>query len=837
MKKNFNFGFSNVFLFFFLFLSISANPLISSITNYISQLDPINFRNLDTSKNTEEDPHVNPDLFCKANNICKRGSNDLLNYFTNIEDNSTDIDISEMAFSQETEETPEYIQILVEYITKQKTIFEILLPYGMHILPIVVCFGVTILSIVGWLLCCICCCCCNCCCCCCCKKSSCKCSCFIFNFIFYVVIVICAFFGFTNSGKFFNSIGDTACSFVQFYNQLENGQKLDGKLPKWKGVKEIKNILNNINTKTKSIDKSEIQSKYNDVIDLENGFTQLLVDSNTEIHDNSYEFSVKKEEDETNSFNAIFDFVKDFGPKETEGKTLNKIENEMKTETKKTKTYIEETNNIFQNSLDTTQVETKINKAKNSVDQFKLTLDDLYQNYVSKVLGYTEYIDKLGRIPLKIILIGAVLIIIGMAVLLIFLNIFGTSCCSCCKCALCPIKFFLHLFWNFIAIFMIALFFWGSIFCFLGVLGKDLSKVLEIIFGEDNLAINENPIIVQGVSRNYLYTCIHGQGDFVNDVDLLEAGSSTESIQQLKEIKYKIQNVLDLIGENPTIGLKSCDEFTSSNIDKKNFKIDTKIIEKGASTPKEYTLFGLLEKLNSYTKFETNPIKDLYTLTGTCNDETFLKISFTEGDYNKNNSPDHKYCVKIQDLKEVTTPGTQRYGVVSTPSDKPYTLNEAGDYYIPEINLIIKELNKETENANKIINEQILLKYRTLVSKEIDVLKDYIKKIDKLLEGFEGNLIKEENSSIYEFLNCKFAGKNMLIILKYLQVDLGVTLYKSGILLIFCACCMGIGIFCTILDMVVVDISVEEKKKSKDEEEQKVEINNSEEIRAKNKNE
>lgn len=811
------------------------------------------FRHLEGEQEDPTSSIINSALNEKVTNICKMGSSNLQSYFLDAKDKTTDIDVTKMSFPLEQKNTPEYIQVLLDFILNEKSLLDFIVPYGMHILPIVVCFGLALITLVGWLFCCICCGCCKCCICCCCRKTKCKVPCFFFNFIFYIVIAICALFGMTNNNNFFNAISDTACSYGQFINQVENGEKKDGRLPKWGGVTEIKNTLTNITSTISKVNQNNIVNQYQGATDEETNFDNSLILSGNAVNPSAnsypdYLFTIQKEKlnsgDSPTSVSVIFDFIRDFGPKDKEGTTLYEIQKEKDEFIKKPKMFLTEIKDNFIKALDKEKMELKIASAKNSIDELKLSLDSIYNDYSSKIIDLLETIEQKGRLPLKLGFIGIILLMIGMGTLLIFLNIFGTACCSCCKCALCPIKFFLHLFWNILTFLTILLFIAGSLFCFLGTFGKDFAEAIEIIFGEDNLIISEKPLMIQGNARTYLYTCIHGQGDFVNDLHLLEPQSGTESIQRLKELKYQINNLLEEIGysDDTVYKLGSFDKFTSDIDNKKAFDSDIKVQDiSTASSTLEYSLNDFLKKLNSYTSTSTTlGFKDLYTLTTTCADSSYQSVPLTTLTLG-NHNPDSKNCIKIQDLKDIDNPGNVRYsGESSLVTGKPYSVKDAANYYIKEINTIIEKLKDATTGSVALIKKnlnndiKILVKYRSLIKKVKDVLKDYLTEIDKLLEAFGENLIEEENSSVYDFLNCKFIGKNILIVMKYLREDLGDTLYNGGILVIFCAFCMALIIMCTILDIIIVDNSVGEKKT--EEVGQDVPVNSSDEMREKNNN-
>ena len=72
--------------------------------------------------------------------------------------------------------------------------------YAQRFFPLMFFLGLSLLSIIGWIVCCFCCC-CNCCCCCCCKKEGCKKICFGITYFFYAAVVGVCIYGLASSSK------------------------------------------------------------------------------------------------------------------------------------------------------------------------------------------------------------------------------------------------------------------------------------------------------------------------------------------------------------------------------------------------------------------------------------------------------------------------------------------------------------------------------------------------------------------------------------------------------------------------------------------------------------
>ena len=159
-----------------------------------------------------------------------------------------------------------------------------IMDYGKRILPMIVFLVFGILSIIGWIICCFCTC-CNCCCCCCCKKTKCKIPCFIFTYIFYGLVVGVCVYGLAESNKIFEGLANTECSVLKFFDQVLYGETKQT-LPRWAGIRNINELLYDLNSTLTSLSRNAYQ-ELNDSID---NITNLESDFVTSMHDSGEEF-------------------------------------------------------------------------------------------------------------------------------------------------------------------------------------------------------------------------------------------------------------------------------------------------------------------------------------------------------------------------------------------------------------------------------------------------------------------------------------------------------------------------------------------------------------------
>ena len=147
-----------------------------------------------------------------------------------------------------------------------------LITYLKRVLPMVIALAMSVLGIIGWIVCCFCNC-CNCCCCCCCKKQKCKIPCFIWTFILYGGVVAVCIYGLTQTKKIFVGLSNTECSILRFFDELLFGE-MKQTLPRWAGIEGINTILQDLSGVISSMGPSTYQA-------LENGLDEIEEEQET----------------------------------------------------------------------------------------------------------------------------------------------------------------------------------------------------------------------------------------------------------------------------------------------------------------------------------------------------------------------------------------------------------------------------------------------------------------------------------------------------------------------------------------------------------------------------
>ena len=159
------------------------------------------------------------------------------------------------------------------------------------------------------------------------------------------------------------------------------------------------------------------------------------------------------------------------------------------------------------------------------------------------IYNIPDLIDKYGKICINTIF-GVLLVMnINLAVLMLLISFFsGKSFTRCCCCRYL-FKCGTHIIWNILAFFMTLAFIIGSLIALIGRLGAHLKGILSYIMSIDNFN-GTKPIVVGvlGDAKDYIYTCLHGDGDIAKQLGLR---GSLEDLEDVNDIQSDITTVLD----------------------------------------------------------------------------------------------------------------------------------------------------------------------------------------------------------------------------------------------------------------------------------------------------
>ena len=319
---------------------------------------------------------------------------------------------------------------------------------------------------------------------------------------------------------------------------------------------------------------------------------------------------------------------------------------------------------------------------------------------------------------------------------------------------------------------MIITFLIGFLFSFIGTVGKDMVSVLKYFISEENLG-KEEPTLF-GEAGKKLNSCFNGNGV------ILENMAHMDSFDQLDDINEEIISY-----ENTFRDLSRREVAYNQMIDYLNERVhytkcDFAIISTDTSPdPPSYTLSQLIENLN--TKIESTNV--YWSCCCSCNA-----------------IPSGKTC---KDLKEETASSTFSTDA-STIADKIKAIQE----------LVTLANNGNVDKSFLESTNEIRSAYAAYLNEDTGILsifkifEETITDLNGVFDEYVG-----ENGSILDFINCKFIGNNILVILNNIKKCLGGDFYTVGICLLMAGCSMAISICLTILLIIIINISIEQNKK------------------------
>ena len=791
------------------------------------------------TKETEEEEQHESDITKEdIDKVCEKGSESLKEYYKT--GDLGKIELEEGDIKSE-DSNKEYIQALINIIKKQggglgggrrrnlqdeeeekkseeggdTNINDELMKYGKHMIPSLFFIVVAILCIPGWVVCCSCCC-CNCCCCCCCKNSCCKIPCFIITYALYALVIGVCIYGLARSNAIFVGFSDTECSILRFFDEVVDGEsKIEP--PKWPGINKIKKIMNHMGTELADIkahSSDDLDSFYDAINNPTSGskknFLEILETKSKLIYEGTHEegetvdyiynreYIMNIDSNSYESGHYVLDLVKDFGK-------YNKGEDECTPSYSITCEWIAEfrgVSNIADEQLDNARdgfkdalgddfekINEGLGEGSDTMNKFDGTFTDIKNEIAGIFLDYYEKIDDYGKLGFKLIFSILAIIDIAIAAFMLLLCFCSGKLCNKCCCCRCLFKLVIHLLWNIYALLMIITFLVGSLFTLIGTIGKDVTSVVSFLISEDNIGEGKETVIIPDNIKNYLTTCINGKGDIMNDL-----GLGSEIAEPLDSIKAAQSAIIMARGQFL--------EIRNSN-DNTYKKTKRRLEERMAFKSNELKFYGL---------DNTDDLKFIDILNS-INDEPNV--------INKGESWD----INSQSTSEC------KDGVL------PNTINEGDNCFhpkkcLPQYRDWIRTPGGETISSSLTDKAKIITSMDTIVSKNDfmtaldDLGREYLNFLDSYLNALNFfnetidritgplNEYTDTDGKLFSFINCKFIGTNLKILLKYLHEALGVNFYTVGVCLILVGFSMAISICFTIFLIVVINSSVDSNKKT-----------------------
>ena len=745
--------------------------------------------------------------------VCSRGSEDLISYYETGDKTKINLDVEGIECKNKDDD---YMQALIALVKKyvddnetdtnegegedEEFDKENAVKYIKHIFPLLIFFTFGILSTIGWLICCFCNC-CNCCCCCCCKKPGCKVPCFIFTYIFYALAIIACIYGLSKSNKIFVGLANTECSVLKLLEQVVDGE-VKTTTPRWIGISGINGLLSNL---TKQINSTK-QNALNDLLEKKDNITTKKETFTTKMDDfDNFCYNGGRYLDNyTRTFDNIsleeyknkkyvLDIIKLVGHYNDTTKEypipslLYSLNIEYSTIAENTDGLITTSEISFRDILNESSAEVMdaLDEAQDTLDELKKPFDNINDKIGDKVTDYSESIDKYGKLAVKLVFLVLMLINIALAVLMLLICLCSSKLCTSCCCCRCLCKCFTHLFWNILALMMIFSFLIGSILALVGRIGDDAMSLVSYILSEENFE-SEDPLLLEkmGDAKKYLSICLHGNGSLESEFDL---GDSLDAIEDIDDVLNQLDNITYQFTQIKN-NLPSFKTFFEQIKNRTDYKTSDFGLFGVSDTQSNIALSLFLTSLNR--KIEAAGNEESWDIDG---DTT-------------------KKCVAGQDSFE---PGNYKlHPSTCKPKDRDWismASSEIKDYaeIISTIVDLVNKLNDESDGSFKNKLNKLNKTYDEYIGSYIG-MANFLK---ETINGLIGQLRETVgDGQIFSFLNGKFIGTNIKIILKYLKYSLGQDLYTVGVCLILVGCSLVLSISSTILLIVIINISLRENQ-------------------------
>ena len=747
-----------------------------------------------------------------SDEVCSRGSDSLIEYYKTGDLSKIDLDEEEIECE---DKDKDYMQALIALVKKnigndkdeggeeeqlryleddEEIDKDNIIKYGMRILPMLIFLVIGILSIFGWIACCICNC-CNCCCCCCCKKPDCKIPCFIFTYLFYALVVAVCVYGLTQSNKIFTGLANTECSLLKLLEQVVDGE-IKQSTPRWIGISGINDLLDNLKDQINLLKDSAIENldrkkrgiaeKKRLFKDEMNSLDSYWYNGGQYLGDYTRTFGDISLEDYKNK-KYVIDIIKMVGHYDTdkeeypENSFLYYLNMEYSEIAGRTDGYVQTSETSFNNILreKASDVVESLDKAQETLDKLKKPFDNINNKIGDKISDYAELIDKYGKLVVKIVFSVLMVMNVALAVFLLFIGIFSMKECKDCCFFRCLFKSCAHILWNILALMMILTFLVGSILSLVGRVGGDAMSLVSYIISEENFE-SEEPLLLgqMGDAKKYLDICLHGNGSLESEFDL---GDSLNAIQDIDEVLMGLDNATQQFNEikNNLPAFKTFKQQIKDRID----YITSEFGLLGVSnTHSNIILKEILPFFNQ--KIEQIGKQESWDIDG---DKTKTCIQGSPDSFSEGENKLHPLSCKPRDRDWISS---------SNPEIKDYA----------EIISSIVDLVGKLDAAHPFAS-----KLNGLEDKYNQYMDSYIQMLNFLKETI-GGLIGQlrdtvGDGKIFSFLNGKFIGINIKIILKYLKYSLGQDLYTVGLCLIIVGCSLILSVSSTILLIVIINVA------------------------------
>jgi len=768
--------------------------------------DVISLRKLEPQSNSDTDE------------VCSRGSEDLIEYYKTGDLSLIDLDVDPIKCDDKDADYMKALRGLMRNLVgggddderlrnldEGDSDTDNIKQYINRVIPMAVFLIIGVLSIFGWIGCCISAC-CDCCCCCCCKKKTCKIPWFIFTYVFYALVVAVCIYGLSESNKIFKGLANTECSLLKFFDQILDGE-IKQDLPRWAGISGISDILSRLRTQINDmgeptyntldflINQTELnKSAFSDIMESA-GDIFFGSDNNYKSAYLSEDFTTYPKLSNDISFNGkyVLDLVKLFGKFEnnryTTGSILYAWYIEYSNISSLADSFLSTSRGSFNDILveNIGPIQDSLTEAQGTLGDIREPFDDVNDKIGGKVSDYADKVDKYGKLAVKLIFSVLMVMNIALAVLMALIGLFSMKpCVDCCFCR-CLFKSFTHILWNVLALMMILSFIIGSILGLLGRIGDDVMSLASYIFSEDNFNAEE-PLFLDemGEGKNYLRRCILGDGDIAAELNISNQIGSMDNLssieQGINETYIMFQELMNLcpVYTETVNKLKKREDLTedfnliSSTDEARLFNFDEVIKSLNDTIAASYLNPDSWKRNGNNEVCPTGPNEgksDLNPLK--CNPKSIF-------DGLNVNDNIKKFAEVISESMRLGKDANNESKTKTSTSDSPSLICVLNDLKTDYLKYL---------GSYEVVLDFVLSKIQGIM----DIVRDYIQ---------EGNS--------FSFLNGSFIKTNLKILLKYLKYSLGKDIYTVGICLIVVGLSLILSISSTILLTVIINIDLKE---------------------------
>ena len=768
-------------------LSIILCPILILNSNYVNK------KRLENKLNEEAKVKFDKIIFGRrldeypedTEKICKKGSDDQKEYYKT--GDGSKIGIKDGPISSE--DRPDYINNLIDIVKSSSSdsgegsidVQEKLTPYIKHLFPVIFFLAVTILAIPGWVMCCSCCC-ANCCCCCCLKKSICKLPFFIITYACYGIVFVVSIYGLSQSNSIFVGLADTECSLLKFVGDVLYGENKET-TPKWGGIENIKDKLDQTSIQFQNIKNDDLnilkvekariepfkpnfETQSNNIKD--NTYYQYTENTNTYTLDLAYDFGTIVSDYPSPSNSFVYNWTMEYAQPYLEAGVLMGIIEQSFTKLINGENNVDDDEDGIIKTLE--DIKVPINDIKTSIDNVKDQISGI-------IIDYSDTIDQYGKLGFKIVFSVLTVFVAAIAAIMLLLCFCSGKKCSSCCLFRCGFKIILHILWNILAFLMILTFLIGTIFLLFGTIGGDLVSVVSFVVSSENLSKGKDEIALLGEAADKLTVCLNGDGKIAQKL-----GVGEEEERQLEILKSSKVAVEDYQRQ-----------FRDLKARKKSYNdYNNKLNERAAYSTLN---FGLKDSNGDYIyKLQTeldniNRINDYEKLSFSCPVNDRLECVSGIDKSGPKKCYDLKYCnyenyenrynSEDESLKTIFT---RIFGIIKNQNNA-----NSDSSTIPGIKFVIEGFKQQYDTF---LDEEDkgLEKFRKSIARITDIYDDWVNENDKFLS----------------FLNCKFMGKNIKVVLKFLEKSLGSHFKTVGICLLLSGFSLAIAIIFTILLMSIL---------------------------------